>query len=354
MHNKRITLSTIIFTLALMLLVVSCGDQTSNSNDDTADDSKIAIIRDYGSYSELLTMNPDGSNKRRITPVEPDSRQNIIEGKISPDGSKIVFWSNKALGLFVVGSDGNGLKQLTETKLNKLNGWSPDGAHVAFGTALGEDFWVNILTLDGDIEYQLPITGEFASWSPDSSAINYRFLPGENGRPRELWTINRDGTQNTIIAVGDSSSWSPDGRYLLFASGQGGVGNIFKRDLDSENVEQLTHEVDGRNSNYSPLWSPSGDKVVFTSHRDGNQEIYIMDPDGSGQSNLTNNPSWDNYPRWSNDGSKIFFSSDRDGKQQIFAMDPDGHGQSNISVTSGDDPSLIEHDWAKDKFGILR
>jgi len=79
-----------------------------------------------------------------------------------------------------------------------------------------------------------------------------------------------------------------------------------------------------------------------------------MDPDGSGQSNLTNNPSWDNYPRWSNDGSKIFFSSDRDGKQQIFAMDPDGYGQSNISVTSGDDPSLIEHDWAKDKFGILR
>ena len=45
--------------------------------------------------------------------------------------------------------------------------------------------------------------------------------------------------------------------------------------------------------------SGGGTQIAFMSDRDGNGEIYVMNADGSGQTNLTNNPAYDDEPAWS-------------------------------------------------------
>ena len=40
-------------------------------------------------------------------------------------------------------------------------------------------------------------------------------------------------------------------------------------------------------------------RILFTSNRDGNYDIYVMNADGSGQTDLTNNPAYDEKPAWS-------------------------------------------------------
>ena len=42
---------------------------------------------------------------------------------------------------------------------------------------------------------------------------------------------------------------------------------------------------------YSSSWSPDGKKIMFVSNRDGNREIYIMNSDGSSQNIISKNPS---------------------------------------------------------------
>jgi TolB protein len=56
-----------------------------------------------------------------------------------------------------------------------------------------------------------------------------------------------------------------------------------------------------------------------------------MNADGTGQTRLTNNPSWDDSPSWSPDGNKIAFDSARDGNGEIYIMNADGTGQTRLT-----------------------
>jgi hypothetical protein len=72
-------------------------------------------------------------------------------------------------------------------------------------------------------------------------------------------------------------------------------------------------------------------KIAFTSDRDGNGEVYVMNAGGSGQTRLTNNPSFDGEAAWSPDGSKIAFASGRDGNGEVYVMSADGSGQTTLT-----------------------
>ncbi|MBK7969817.1 MAG: PD40 domain-containing protein [Bacteroidetes bacterium] len=65
-------------------------------------------------------------------------------------------------------------------------------------------------------------------------------------------------------------------------------------------------------------WSPDGKNILFYTNRDGNDEIYIMDADGKNQLNISNHASNDYLPSWSPDGKQIVFTSDRDHKTEKF------------------------------------
>ncbi len=77
---------------------------------------------------------------------------------------------------------------------------------------------------------------------------------------------------------------------------------------------------------------PGGNgKIAFSSHRDGNPEVYAMNANGSGQTNLTNDPAFDERPAFSPDGAKIAFESNRDGNGEVYVMNADGSNPKNVT-----------------------
>lgn len=73
---------------------------------------------------------------------------------------------------------------------------------------------------------------------------------------------------------------SPDGRFLAYASGWDGYGDLFVRDLRRGQTVPLTYNVPG--SHYGPRWTAGGDSIVF--HTAGSS---------------TGWPGWSGYEGWS-------------------------------------------------------
>jgi len=153
------------------------------------------------------------------------------------------------------------------------------------------------------------------SWAPDGRTLV--FISGEDGDP-DVWTINRDGsglrkvTSNTYQET--TPSFSPDGTRIIFASEMDSPGfpEIYEFDLTTNRATRLTDEG---GSNYAPAYSPDGSQIVFVSTQGGDGDLYVMDADGQRKFLVTLDDAGaeDRAPVFTPDGAYIAFISNRSG-----------------------------------------
>src|SRR3954447_8753003 len=125
-----------------------------------------------------------------------------------------------------------------------------------------------------------------------------------------------------VLAVGAAAAPSTfPGRLgpIVFASTQGGSGDLFLLDAASGKTTRLTNTPTADDA--EPAWSPDlGDgRIAFQSTRAGNTDIYVINADGSNEQPLTSVTAADTQPTWSPDESsaRIAFVSTRDGNPEI-------------------------------------
>jgi Tol biopolymer transport system component len=187
----------------------------------------------------------------------------------------------------MMNADGSRQTRLTENQDNDQNpAWSPDGEHIAFAGVRDGKGGLYVMNADGGNFTRLTATGGTRpSWSPDGRKIVYcteslQTLSPEGARPLELFTVNADGSQATMLTRmltnAQEPCWSPDGAKIVFVldiDGLRGIANIFTLDADGRNVQRVTTALA---SDRFPAYSPDGKKIAFQSNRDGNFEIYLL------------------------------------------------------------------------------
>ncbi len=244
--------------------------------------------------------------------------------------------------IFVLKSDGTGLRQLTSGSAADLSPvWSPDGTAIAF-TSTRNAGLKQIFLMDADGRNVRALPGGLRpertspAWSPDGTQL--AFVQDDSGN-RNIYVVDL-GTGRKVqltddIAADEGPVWSPDGTKIAFSSNRTGNDEIYvMNSTDGSNVIQLTTAT---RDDENPAWSPDGTRIAFDSQRDGNVEVYVMNADGLNQTRLTNDPNArDANPAWSPDGSQIAYARGKVGATDLYVMSADGTRRHAITTTRED------------------
>ena len=250
----------------------------------------------FGPSLEVFLMDADGSGTQRLT----NNSVTDFSPKFSPDGKRIAF-QREDLHLWTMNVDGTNQTQLTSLGTSTPGSWSPDGSQIVFQTNRDGNFEVYKMNADGSNQVNLTNNAtpganidQFPSWSPDGKKIAFR--SNRTGAQQDIYMMNPDGsgvTNLTAPSLAEESypQWSPDGRQIVFHSDRDafGIGRTLNRNLevyrmsaDGSGVTRLTFNdytgggggviggtpgADLTGYDMFPAWSPAGDRIVFQSGR---------------------------------------------------------------------------------------
>ena len=266
----------------------------------------ILSMTDNG-YSHLFGFAPDRLLPTRIT----NGKWDDIAPRLSPDGRKVVFASNRNAywDLYLLDLTNSQLARLTDTP-----------------------------AYDGD-----------PSWSPDSQWIIYDSYVDDNVEVQIISTVTAGPpirvTHNP--AVDKEPTWSASGRKIAFTSNRSGDDEIWVVDLNAPdspaNVSQAPASAETH-----PVWSPDGTKLAWASVRTHQPDsIYVWD------STKPDEPAYrvgaGDWPSWNDRSGQIATRLRQANQDYLIAYNPDG----TLAFPATPVATLQGLDWRTIRVGAL-
>ena len=227
------------------------------------------IYRSGGAGGGLLTVAwLDGAGKTQPLLAKPG---NYGRPSMSPDGQRLALEVSEGSGtdIWLYDWQRDTMTRLTFTGNANAPLWSPDGRYIAF-RALGEG--MSVIRSDGAGKPQ-PLTQskntQFPwSFTPDGKRL--AFFEQDSKTSFDLWTVPlesdsaglRAGKPEVFLqtpADERTPSFSPDGRWMAYASDESGTYQVYVRAFpDKGGKWQISNSGGGY-----PMWSRNGRELFF-------------------------------------------------------------------------------------------
>jgi Tol biopolymer transport system component len=223
------------------------------------------IYRSGGAGSGLFTVGwLDGAGKVQPLLAKPG---NYAHPSMSPDGQGLALDDGADISVYDWQRDT--MTRLTFTGNASYPLWSPDGRYIAF-RALGEGLLV--IRSDGSGKPQ-PLTqskSQQVPWSFTPDGKRLAFMELSSGTGYDLWTVLlesdsaglRAGKPEVFLqtpAMEMYPSFSPDGRWMAYASNESGTFQVYVRAFPDKGGKWQISNSGGA----YPMWSRNGHDLFF-------------------------------------------------------------------------------------------
>jgi len=308
--------------------------------------------------------------------------QRISDPQVSPDGKQVLFTLRTTdldanagrTDLWLVGADGNGLRQITTHKSGDSNGrWAADGRAIYFLSTRSGSSQVFRLAFDGGEALQvtdLPVDVSNLEVSPDGKLLAFSLevfpacgadLACTKKRLDEDQARKASGKIYDSLFIRHWDTWGDGRRNHLFVLPASGAGMAtpaitavdlmpgFDADAPSKpfgGAEEFTFTPDGKGMVYSAR------NVGKSEAWSTNFDLFYSPVDGSAAPRqLTTNPAWDTQPSFSPDGKLlVYMKMARPGFEadRFVLVVRDGIDGADRVLTQGWDRSPEEIVWSAD------
>ena len=253
-------------SITVLVTLILCGALIPSNQAALADGFGTLESDGVGRYRPQFT---ESSGSNVVSNID-----SVTSPALSPDGERIAYSGSIGdeslgrYGIYVAGIDGSGATQVTPGSFAEFDpAWSPDGQFIVFsqnvaGSIVASNCCriarVNLST--GVITAVTDSNGTLRpSYSPDGSLITFDTLDG-------VWTMPASGGPTTLRAsTGYDTSFSPDGRSLVYLVSSGSTHSIRELNLSSGAI-QILYSTSRRMED--PVWQ--------------NGRIYFLEYSGDG------------------------------------------------------------------------
>jgi Tol biopolymer transport system component len=189
---------------------------------------------------------------------------------------------------------------------------SPDGKQIAFSeNYVNKDIWVFDTVRGTEDRGTYEGQNTFPTWSPDGSRMAFR---SDRSGPLHIYmttgTNARDVVQLTQGAMDVPSSWTPDGKELVFTRGSasiGGSADIYVVSVDQPNNARAIIATNA--SEIFPEFSRDGKWLAYSSNETGRPELYVQPYPGLGKRVTITSGGGVSEPSWSKNSDELFYRS---------------------------------------------
>ena len=232
---------------------------------------------------DLFLQRVGGSNATLLT---PDTASDESQPAFSLGGDRIAFRSSREpAGIYVMEATGENVRLVIAEGYHPS--WSPNGKEIVYST-VGRDVpttrttvpsAICVVNLETGAKRLLTQTDAVQpSWSPNGHRIAYWFMPPNIGRS-DIATIPSGGGDAVIVTKDAATNWnpvwSPDGKFLYFASDRRGNMSFWRVAIDEETGKVLGEP--------EAVVTPSTLNRHLSFSRDGKRLLYVQT---SEQSNI--------------------------------------------------------------------
>jgi Tol biopolymer transport system component len=301
----------------------------------------------YAAYrpARARTQPAESVGARIIVPEDDDDVGYNIAPSVSPDGSKLMFLSNRdlfSIDLYLADArTGKVERKITET------------------------------AVDNHLQ-SLEFVQSAGSWRADGRQFVFAGIAG--GDPvLQLYDVAKGGKAREIRfpQLGEvfNPTWSPDGRSIAFSAVRSGLSDLYLYDLERDSLRQLTSDP---YADLQPAWSPDGATLAFATDRFGTDlerlrtapyRIALLDVASGRVRELPGFPAAKHLnPQWAPDGRSLYFLSDPLGITNVYRSNMAGGSitqltnlYTGVSGITEDSPALsVAQSSGRVVFSIFR
>ncbi|HSY30276.1 MAG TPA: Tol-Pal system beta propeller repeat protein TolB [Burkholderiaceae bacterium] len=259
--------------------------------------TRLSYVTKSGGEYKLQVADSDGNN------VHDALRSNapIISPSWSPDGTKVAYVSfeNRKPVVYVQDLITKERTVVANYKgSNSAPAWSPDSSKLAVALTLSGSTQIYSVNANGGSLQRLSNSGGIDTeprFSPDGQSIY--FTSDRSGGPQIYKMSASGGSAQRITFKGDWNTTpriSPDGKTLAFISRRDGQYQLYAVDLTNSQELRLSDSGDAE----APSFSPNGRYIMYATKSGGRGTLAVVSIDGSVKHQLTTQVGEIREPTW--------------------------------------------------------